>query len=45
MANMIGAAKYFECSAKTGQGIKEIFKAAAKWAVKPKSKANNCRML
>lgn len=34
----LGAIKYFECSARNGEGVKEIFDAAAKAALYPKKK-------
>ncbi|KAJ3286321.1 GTP-binding protein Rho1 [Borealophlyctis nickersoniae] len=45
MMNEIGASKYFETSAKTGEGVKEMFLAAAKMAVRNKNKIQKCKML
>ncbi|KAH9275573.1 hypothetical protein BASA83_001858 [Batrachochytrium salamandrivorans] len=45
MMHQIGALKYFECSAKTGEGINEIFVAAAKLALKQRKKISKCKML
>ncbi|XJO71156.1 hypothetical protein BDV3_000717 [Batrachochytrium dendrobatidis] len=45
MMHQIGALKYFECSAKTGEGIKEVFTTAAKLAVKQRKKAVRCKVL
>lgn len=45
MANEIGAYKYFECSAKTKEGIADIFHAAAKLAINPKRRVKHCRVL
>ncbi|KAI8924974.1 P-loop containing nucleoside triphosphate hydrolase protein [Entophlyctis helioformis] len=45
MMHAIGASKYFECSAKTGQGISEIFVAAAKLALKQRTKISKCRLV
>ncbi|KAI8899978.1 putative guanine nucleotide regulatory protein [Globomyces pollinis-pini] len=41
----IGAVKYLECSAKTGEGVQEVFQAAAKLAVYPKNKLTKCKMV
>jgi hypothetical protein len=40
--SQIGAVKYFECSAKTGDGVSEIFNAAAKLALNPKKNMKKC---
>nr|KAJ3420034.1 GTP-binding protein Rho1 [Polyrhizophydium stewartii] len=45
IANQIGAAKYMECSAKTGEGIHEIFTVAAKLALKPRRRMNKCKLV
>lgn len=36
VAKQIGAARYMECSAKTGEGVQEVFNAALKEALKGK---------
>jgi GTPase SAR1 family protein len=41
----IGAIKYFECSAKTGEGVEELFNAAAKLAMYPKKHLAKCKMI
>jgi GTPase SAR1 family protein len=41
----IGAAKYFECSAKANIGVNEIFFAAAKLAMKPRKRSKECIVL
>lgn len=45
LAKEIGAAKYFETSAKTKEGVRELFIAAAKLAWKPRRSFKNCRFL
>jgi Ras homolog gene family, member A len=48
MANEIGAFKYFECSARTGEGIAEVFQYVAKIAMNPnqkKQKRGQCVVL
>ncbi|KAJ3256148.1 GTP-binding protein Rho1 [Boothiomyces macroporosus] len=44
-AHSVGAAKYFECSAKTGEGIQELFNYVAKASLYNKKKMGNCKML
>ena len=41
----IGAVKYFETSAKTLEGVKELFACAAKVSLKNKAKFQKCRIL
>jgi GTPase SAR1 family protein len=41
----IGAVKYFETSAKTMEGVKELFACAAKISLKNKTKLHQCIML
>ena len=41
----IGALKYFETSAKTGEGVKEAFQAATKLSLKQKPRFQKCRMM
>jgi Rho family protein len=36
VAKTIGAARYMECSAKTGEGVQEVFNAAMREALKGK---------
>jgi len=38
VARKIGALKYMECSAKTGEGVKEVFEDATRAALLPKAK-------
>ncbi|KAI9098102.1 P-loop containing nucleoside triphosphate hydrolase protein [Phlyctochytrium arcticum] len=45
LANEIGATKYFETSAKSFDGVHELFVAAAKLANKPKRKVRSCSWL
>lgn len=49
MAKRIGALHYFECSAKTGEGVAEIFDYVAKVAYKLKdrrrSKNGDCKFV
>ncbi|CCD26915.1 Rho family GTPase RHO1 NDAI_0J00230 [Naumovozyma dairenensis CBS 421] len=40
VADQIGAVGYYECSAKTGYGVREVFEAATLAALKGKSKTN-----
>ncbi|CCD24332.1 Rho family protein NDAI_0D00180 [Naumovozyma dairenensis CBS 421] len=40
VAEQIGAAGYYECSAKTGFGVREVFEAATKAALAGKTKTN-----
>ena len=40
MADQIGAAGYYECSAKTGYGVREVFEAATRASLMGKSKNN-----
>lgn len=46
MAAQVGAYKYMECSAKTREGLREVFETAARAALeyKPKSQAK-CTVL
>ncbi|KAJ3316558.1 GTP-binding protein Rho1 [Blyttiomyces sp. JEL0837] len=46
-ANEIGAKRYFECSAKTGEGVLELFTFAAKLAMKNRKRKmrSPCKML
>jgi Ras family protein A len=39
----IGAATYLECSAKTGEGIKEVFEAVSSLAMLPNDKLKKVR--
>jgi GTPase SAR1 family protein len=43
--SQIGASKYFECSAKSGEGVETIFNAAAKLAIKPRKRVKECIVL
>ncbi|TPX65394.1 hypothetical protein SpCBS45565_g05178 [Spizellomyces sp. 'palustris'] len=45
LSHEIQAAKYFETSARTGEGVHELFVAAAKLANKPKRKMRQCYFL
>lgn len=40
VADQIGAAGYYECSAKTGYGVREVFEAATRASLMGKSKQN-----
>jgi hypothetical protein len=43
---MIGAIKYMECSAKTGEGVADLFTTAAKLALNPRKKlTQKCKLL
>lgn len=39
----IGAARYLECSAKTGEGVKEVFEAATRLSLLPSEKLKMMR--
>ena len=41
----IGAMNYFECSAKTGEGVKDVFEAVAGLAMLPNDKLKRMRSL
>ncbi|KAJ3160290.1 GTP-binding protein Rho1 [Irineochytrium annulatum] len=46
IAKEIGAKKFFECSARSGEGVSEIFQFAAKVALKSsKGNSHSCKML
>ena len=45
MAQTIGAYKYMECSARCGEGIKEVFEDAARAAIIPKERKRSCLIL
>ncbi|CAL8107574.1 unnamed protein product [Calicophoron daubneyi] len=45
MAAKIGAAAYLECSAKTKEGVREVFECATKAALAKKKKRSKCRIL
>lgn len=47
MAAMVGAKRYLECSARTKEGVREVFEAAAELATEKKHKTPNpfCRCL
>jgi len=46
MANEIGALRYVEVSAKTGDNVSELFKIAARIAINPrKTKGKSCNIL
>jgi len=46
MADRIGAVSYMECSAKTKDGVREVFEAATRAAIKPKKKKGSvCDLL
>jgi translation initiation factor IF-2 len=45
MAKRIGALKYIEVSAKTGENVRELFEYAALKAVDPRKKRQTCKML
>ena len=46
VAQKIGAKQYLECSARTGEGVREVFQYATRYALlankKPKKSLNNC---
>ncbi|KAL7005324.1 GTP-binding protein Rho1 [Cystobasidiomycetes sp. EMM_F5] len=45
-AEKIGAAKYIECSAKTGEGVRDVFESATRAALlTKKKKSNKCNVL
>ena len=46
MMVQVGATKYLECSAKTGDGVSQVFAAAAKLALFPKKRlSQKCKMI
>jgi Ras homolog gene family, member A len=48
VAQDIGAKKYFECSAKSGEGVEDIFMYAAKMALKGRKRskgAKSCKFI
>ena len=45
MAQTIGAYKYMECSARCGEGIKEVFEDAARAAIISKERKRSCLIL
>ncbi|KAJ1568879.1 GTP-binding protein Rho1 [Nowakowskiella sp. JEL0078] len=45
VAAKIGAYKYFECSARTGEGVREIFDYAIRAAIGIKPKPRSCRLI
>lgn len=48
VASKIGATKYLECSAKTGEGVREVFEQATRFALlsrKQKRSGKGCRIL
>ena len=46
MMAQVGASKYLECSAKTGEGVSQVFASAAKLALFPKKKlGQKCKMI
>jgi len=46
MANEIGALRYVEVSAKTGENVNELFRIAARIALNPrKTKGKSCTIL
>lgn len=45
-ARKIGATKYIECSARTGEGVRDVFEAATRAALLSKKKKNSkCNIL
>ncbi len=45
LMEQIKALKYFEVSAKTGEGITELFQVAAKLSLKPRARFQKCKTL
>lgn len=45
MANRIGAFGYMECSAKTKDGVREVFEMATRAALQAKKKKSGCLLL
>lgn len=48
VAQKIGATRYLECSAKTGEGVREVFEQATRFALlsnRKKSKSGKCLIL
>ena len=45
MASKLGAYRYVECSARTGEGVTDVFHTAAKLALATVLESNNLRLL